>query len=115
MARLRRHNTEDDTEEPWLEEQLPAAAASAPAAARPTRCREFRYQQGTSNKFWRIAVTAESVTVTFGRIGTVGQTIIKSYGTPNAPPGKPRSLSRKNCARAIGPGSPTNLRYDERG
>ena len=41
--------------------------------------REFRFQQGSSNKFWRIAVAGGQVAVTFGRIGSAGQTNIKSY------------------------------------
>lgn len=30
------------------------------------------YQDGTSNKFWKIAIAGKSYTITYGKIGTVG-------------------------------------------
>jgi len=44
--------------------------------------REFIYGEGNSNKFWRIGVTDAEVVVSFGRIGTKGQTLIKSLESP---------------------------------
>lgn len=39
----------------------------------------YEYSSGTSNKFWEITVDGSSYTVTYGRIGTVGQTSTKSF------------------------------------
>ncbi len=43
---------------------------------------EFRFEQGASSKFWKIAVSGLEVTVVFGRIGTKGSTVLKSFDTP---------------------------------
>lgn len=44
--------------------------------------REFTFGEGNSNKFWRIGVAEAEVMVNFGRIGTKGQTLIKSLDSP---------------------------------
>src|SRR5919202_6190482 len=41
--------------------------------------RTFEYRDGKSNKFWSIKRKGSSFTVTFGRIGTQGQTQTKSF------------------------------------
>jgi predicted DNA-binding WGR domain protein len=43
--------------------------------------REFRFSEGTSNKFWRIHVDGTTHTIVFGRVGSAGQTQTKEYGT----------------------------------
>lgn len=43
--------------------------------------RRFELSEGTSNKFWQIDLSGDSFTVTFGRIGTNGQTQTKSFDT----------------------------------
>lgn len=43
---------------------------------------EFRFQQGSSDKFWKIAVAGGEMTVIFGRIGTKGSTVVKVFETP---------------------------------
>jgi predicted DNA-binding WGR domain protein len=53
---------------------LPAAGAG----------RRFHYVAGTSSKFWQISRTGKVVFVTFGRIGTRGQTQIKDLETDAA-------------------------------
>lgn len=40
---------------------------------------EYRYVAGNSNKFWRIGVSGCDLTVEFGRVGTKGQRVIKSF------------------------------------
>jgi len=52
-----------------------------PTASLPSHMREFRFQQGTSNKFWRIGAEDLDVTVTYGRLGTKGQAVVKTYDT----------------------------------
>src|SRR5436305_14061052 len=46
--------------------------------------RTFEYSEGTSNKFWRIALSGSRTTVTYGKIGTAGQTQIKDHSDPAA-------------------------------
>ncbi|HZF98623.1 MAG TPA: AAA domain-containing protein, partial [Pseudoxanthomonas sp.] len=54
-------------------------AASAPPAA--AKVRQFRFEQGTSRKFWRIALSGTELTVTFGRVGSTGQSSLKAFET----------------------------------
>jgi uncharacterized protein (TIGR02996 family) len=44
--------------------------------------RTFQYSDAKSHKFWNIEVTGKSFTVTYGRIGSAGQTQTKTF--PNA-------------------------------
>jgi len=39
----------------------------------------FEFSEGNSNKFWECSVNGCEVTVRFGRIGTEGQTRVKSF------------------------------------
>ena len=50
---------------------MPAVSASRP--------RRFEFRGGTSCKFWELSVTGIDVTVRFGRIGSQGQTNVKSF------------------------------------
>lgn len=40
---------------------------------------EFRLVAGASNKFWRVGVDGNKLIVEFGRIGTKGQRVVKSF------------------------------------
>ena len=42
------------------------------------------YQDERSHKFWQIQVDGASYTVTYGRVGTAGQTTLKEYGDDEA-------------------------------
>jgi predicted DNA-binding WGR domain protein len=46
--------------------------------------RRFELVEGTSNKFWEVALDGADVTVRFGRIGTNGQTKTKTHASPEA-------------------------------
>ena len=46
--------------------------------------RRFELVEGTSSKFWEVAVAGSDVTVRFGRIGTNGQTKTKSFASATA-------------------------------
>jgi predicted DNA-binding WGR domain protein len=46
--------------------------------------RRFELVEGTSNKFWEVALSGADVTVRFGRIGTNGQTKTKTHASPEA-------------------------------
>ena len=50
-----------------------------PTMPEPTATRRFEFSDGKSNKFWSIAAQGKEVTVNFGRIGTTGQTNVKSF------------------------------------
>jgi predicted DNA-binding WGR domain protein len=50
-----------------------------PSPQLPASFTEFRFKEGASDKFWKIAVSGVDVTVIFGREGTKGNTVIKSY------------------------------------
>lgn len=58
-------------------EGLPPAATAAEATEIQTR--RFQFQQGTSHKFWQISLADTELTVRFGRIGSQGQTTLKSF------------------------------------
>jgi len=69
--------------EPELGEESVEIEAEPPVAAEAIPLmREFAFGEGNSNKFWRIGVAEAEVTVHFGRIGTKGQTLIKSLDSP---------------------------------
>ena len=40
---------------------------------------ELRFVQGTSNKFWRVGVNGCEVIVEYGRVGTNGQRVVKTF------------------------------------
>ena len=46
--------------------------------------RYFEFVGGSSAKFWECGVSGNEVTVRFGRIGTDGQTQVKTLGNADA-------------------------------
>ncbi|MBN8609033.1 MAG: DUF4132 domain-containing protein [Deltaproteobacteria bacterium] len=46
--------------------------------------RRFEFEEGGSSKFWEVSVDGTDMTVTYGRIGTTGQTKTKSFATNEA-------------------------------
>ena len=46
-----------------------------------TAPRRFEYSAGTSNKFWAITISENAVSVTYGKIGTAGQSKTKDYSS----------------------------------
>ncbi|WP_240505874.1 AAA domain-containing protein [Erythrobacter colymbi] len=68
--------------QPFADEQPVAEDAPAPAepeAASTEGMTEFRLVAGSSNKFWRVGVFGTDLVVEFGRVGTKGQRVVKSY------------------------------------
>jgi DNA ligase-1 len=59
----------------------PVSVGAAPSSA---GLRRFEFSEGGSSKFWEISVTGGDVTVRFGRIGTQGQTRVKSFADNDA-------------------------------
>jgi predicted DNA-binding WGR domain protein len=46
--------------------------------------RYFEFIGGSSSKFWEVSTSGNEVTVRFGRIGTEGQTQVKTLADPDA-------------------------------
>ncbi len=44
--------------------------------------RTFQFSDAKSHKFWNIDVSGNSFTVTYGKVGTAGQSQTKSFPTP---------------------------------
>ena len=44
--------------------------------------RRFEFKDGSSSKFWEVAVSENTLTVRFGRIGSTGQEKSKTFATP---------------------------------
>jgi len=61
--------------------------------------RRFELAEGTSNKFWEIAVDGASHTVRFGRIGTAGQTKTKPFASEQAARADRDKLVREKLAK----------------
>jgi DNA ligase-1 len=70
-----------------LPESTPAPPTASPVASACTAAaearRRFEFVEGTSSKFWEVEVSQANVTVSFGRIGTAGQTRTTAF--PDAP------------------------------
>lgn len=62
--------------------------------------RTFQFSDAKSHKFWTIAVTGESFTVTYGKVGTAGQTSTKTFATAE----KARAEADKLVAEKTGKG-----------
>jgi DNA ligase-1 len=62
--------------------------------------RRFEFVEGSSDKFWQIAVNGSQVTVCFGRNGTAGQRETKTSPTPPLRRNTPRRRSMRNSPRA---------------
>lgn len=60
------------------------APAPAPTAAASTGARYFELVEGTSSKFWEIAVSGSDYTTRYGRIGSSGQSTTKTASSPDA-------------------------------
>jgi predicted DNA-binding WGR domain protein len=48
-------------------------------AALPELVRSLRFEQGNSQKFWRASVRDKELSVSYGRIGSSGQTVLKQF------------------------------------
>lgn len=60
--------------------EAPAPAALLPldVGAEPAM-KEFRFTEGSSNKFWRVGAEGSTLVVEFGRVGTKGQRVVKIF------------------------------------
>ena len=77
-----------------LRTDVPPPAAAVPAPGRSTQVepklgetagkRYFEFVEGSSSKFWEISMSDKTVTVRFGKIGTNGQTNVKTLADADA-------------------------------
>lgn len=63
-------------------QKLEAPTFAAPDLSTTFPTREFRMQEGATNKFWRVGVSHCDVIVSYGRVGTKGQTLTKTFDSP---------------------------------
>jgi DNA ligase-1 len=62
-----------------------SAAASSPGPSNAgTKLRYFEFSNDTSNKFWEISQSGNSLTTRWGRIGTTGQNKTKTFADEKA-------------------------------
>lgn len=76
--------------------------------------KKFIYQDDKSHKFWDIAVSGTSLTVTFGKAGTQGQTQTKTFATEDecrTAAGKLIAEKTKKRIPAGGRGGTANRRF----
>ena len=81
-----------DLEAPSLQTAAPSPLPSKPAPAKPKAApaaptegaRRFEFVEGTSSKFWEVALAGAEQTVRYGRIGTSGQCKVKSFSSAEA-------------------------------
>jgi uncharacterized protein (TIGR02996 family) len=64
------------------------------------RMPRYEYSQGTSNKFWEIALAGTAFTTTFGKLGSTGQTKVKRFESAAAA----RAAHDKLVAEKLGKG-----------
>src|SRR5689334_18472472 len=57
--------------------------------------RTFQFSDAKSHKFWSVEVSGTSFTVTFGKVGTAGQTQTKSFPTPEKAQAEAEKLIRE--------------------
>jgi predicted DNA-binding WGR domain protein len=64
---------------PAVEPPLTALTATVPPAGPGPRMRQFELVEGTARRFWHIGQDGIDVVVSFGRLGTRGQTQVKPF------------------------------------
>lgn len=61
--------------------------------------RTFQFSDAKSHKFWNIDVSGSSFTVTYGKVGTAGQTQTKSFPTPEKAQAEADKLVREKTGK----------------
>ncbi len=61
--------------------------------------RTFQYSDAKSHKFWNIAVSGSSFTVTYGKVGSAGQSKTKSFPTPEKAQAEADKLIRQKLKK----------------
>lgn len=87
IERILRSEIADQEESPQIEETTGETAPTSPAlppeaeisAPATNATQRFEFMEGASRKFWEIGRENESLTIRFGRIGTAGQSQVKTF------------------------------------
>ncbi len=74
--------------------------------------RTFQFSDAKSHKFWNIDVTDTSFTVTYGKIGTAGQTQIKDWPTAEKAQSEAEKLVREKTGKGYTETTPQASRSD---
>jgi predicted DNA-binding WGR domain protein len=61
--------------------------------------RRFEFVDSTSNKFWEVEVKGKTLNVTFGKIGTKGQSKPKDFATPEKAKGEMEKLIKEKTGK----------------
>ena len=69
----------DDEEDE--EEEAPKKPAASGGGGGGGKKRHFEFVEGSSSKFWEIAMDGTAFTTRYGRIGTPGQETVKDWGS----------------------------------
>lgn len=70
--------------------------------------REFHFVEGTSSKFWAVTVEDSTLRIQYGKIGSAGQTQLKSFASPaEAEKGAAKLIAEKAGKGYVEVGSPT--------
>ena len=80
-------DTKDEDDAPPPPKAVTKPVAAQPAAAKPASAggaRYFEFSEGTSNKFWEIAMAGNAVKTRYGKLGTAGQQTLKEFGDAGA-------------------------------
>ncbi|HSU54787.1 MAG TPA: DNA ligase, partial [Candidatus Dormibacteraeota bacterium] len=72
------------TQPPARNLQSKPAQTTAAAGGSPTKPRYFEYTDDTSNKFWEVSHSGNSMTTRWGRIGSAGQNKTKTFADEQA-------------------------------
>ena len=76
-----------------------ATKSEATAAGAAAGRRYFEFVEGTSSKFWEVTVAGSEHTVRYGRIGTDGRALTKSFASPAAAAADAEKLIAKKTAK----------------
>lgn len=77
-----------------------------PQAVRPVGAsRHFEFEEGTSHKFWEVAVAGNELTTRWGKVGTAGQAKTKAFATPEKAHAEMQQLIEEKTGKG----------YEERG
>ena len=61
--------------------------------------RRFEFSDGTSNKFWEVDVKGKTLNVSFGKIGTKGQSKPKDFATPEKAKAEMEKLIKEKTSK----------------
>jgi predicted DNA-binding WGR domain protein len=61
--------------------------------------RRFEFSDSTSNKFWEVDVDGKTLNVTFGKIGTKGQSKPKDFATPEKAKAEMEKLIKEKTSK----------------